>query len=110
MLALIVALLTRYMDGDEYTLLANKNFVSYIFMSVIVVSFMGLSISAEEIIKDRTILKREHFLRLSRSSYLTSKMVYLLAVSGLQSLLFIGVGNTIIGVGSEMFGTCSWRI
>lgn len=87
LLALIVALLTRYVDGDEYTLLANKNFVSYIFMSVIVVTFMGLSISAEEIIKDRPVLKREHFLRLSRSSYLTSKMVYLLGVSGFQSLL-----------------------
>lgn len=103
LLALIVALLTRYMDGDEYTLLANKNFVSYIFMSVIVVTFMGLSISAEEIIKDRPILKREHFLRLSRSSYLTSKMVYLLGISGLQSLLFILVGNSIMGVGKEMF-------
>lgn len=108
-LALIVALLTRYTDEGEYTLLANKNFVSYIFMSVIVVTFMGLSISAEEIIKDRTILKRERFLRLSRSSYLTSKMVYLLLVSGIQSLLFIAVGNTIIGVGSEMFGTW-WSI
>lgn len=109
LLALIVALLTRYMDGDEYTLLANKNFVSYIFMSVIVVTFMGLSISAEEIIKDRTILKREHFLRLSRSSYLTSKMIYLLTVSGLQSLLFILMGNAIIGVGGEMFLTW-WTI
>ena len=109
LLALIVALLTRYVDGDEYTLLANKNFVSYIFMSVIVVTFMGLSISAEEIIKDRPVLKREHFLRLSRSSYLTSKMVYLLGVSGLQSLLFILVGNTIIGVGWEMFGVW-WSI
>lgn len=108
LLALIVALLTRYVDGDEYTLLANKNFVSYIFMSVIVVTFMGLSISAEEIIKDRPVLKREHFLRLSRSSYLTSKMVYLLGVSGLQSLLFILVGNTIIGVGWEMFGGVSF--
>lgn len=105
LLALIVALLTRYVDGSEYTLLGNKNFVSYIFMSVIVVTFMGLSISAEEIIKDRTILKREHFLRLSRSSYLTSKIVYLLFVSGLQSLLFIAVGNTIMGVGSELFLT-----
>lgn len=103
LLALIVALLTRYVDGDEYTLLGNKNFVSYIFMSVIVVTFMGLSISAEEIIKDRPILKRENFLRLSRSSYLTSKMVYLLGVSGLQSLLFILVGNMIMGVGGDMF-------
>lgn len=109
LLALIVALLTRYVDGDEYTLLANKNFVSYIFMSVIVVTFMGLSISAEEIIKDRPVLKREHFLRLSRSSYLTSKMVYLLGVSGLQSLLFTLVGNTIMGVGWEMFGVW-WSI
>ena len=109
LLALIVALLTRYVDGDEYTLLANKNFVSYIFMSVIVVTFMGLSISAEEIIKDRPVLKREHFLRLSRSSYLTSKMVYLLGVSGLQSLLFILVGNTIMGVGWEMFSVW-WSI
>lgn len=103
LLALIVALLTRYVDGGEYALLTNKNFVSYIFMAVIVVTFMGLSISAEEIIKDRTILKREHFLRLSRSSYLTSKMIYLLFISGLQSFLFIAVGNAIIGVGGEMF-------
>lgn len=103
LLALIVALLTRYVDGDTYTLLANKNFVSYIFMSVIVVTFMGLSMSAEEIIKDRTILKRERFLRLSRGSYLTSKMVYLLVLSGFQTLLFIAVGNLIMGVGKEMF-------
>ena len=41
LLALIVSLLTRYVDGDEYTLLANKNFVSYIFMSVIVVPLWG---------------------------------------------------------------------
>lgn len=109
LLALIVAFLTRYAGEDGYTLLGNKNFVSYIFMSVIVVTFMGLSISAEEIIKDRTILKREHFLRLSRSSYLTSKMAYLLIISGFQSLLFILVGNAIIEVGREMFFTW-WSI
>lgn len=102
-LALIVALLTRYVEDGEYTLLGNKNFVSYIFMAVIVITFIGLSISAEEIIKDRVILKRERFLRLSRSSYLTSKMVYLFGISAVQSLLFVLVGNTIIGVGEGMF-------
>lgn len=103
LLALIVALLTRFTDDGGYTLLGNKNFVSYIFMSVIVATFMGLSISAEEIIKDRTILKREKFLRLSRSSYLTSKIIYLFAISGIQTLLFIAVGNSIIQVGAGMF-------
>ncbi|MCD7976962.1 MAG: ATP-binding cassette domain-containing protein [Tannerellaceae bacterium] len=103
LLALIVSYLSRYAENGEYTLLTNKNFVSYIFMSVIVVTFIGMSISAEEIIKDRVLLKRERFLRLSRASYLCSKITYLFVLSGLQTLLFIAVGNKIIGVGADMF-------
>lgn len=105
LLALIVALLTRFVPDEGYSLLANKNLVSYIFMAVIVATFTGLSISAEEIIKDRTLLKRERFLRLSRGSYLSSKIFYLFCVSAIQSLLFILVGNTLIGIGGEMFLT-----
>jgi ABC-type multidrug transport system ATPase subunit len=103
LLAWIVALLTKFTADGPYTLSGNKNFVSYVFMSIIVVTFIGLSISAEEIIKDRIILKRERFLRLSLSSYLSSKMLYLFILSGVQTLLFIIVGNTIIEVGYEMF-------
>jgi len=103
LLAIIVATLTRYVDDGIYSLYLNKNFVSYIFMAVIVVSFIGLSISAEEIIKDRIIIKRERFLRLSRSSYLVSKMVFLCALSGLQTLLFILIGNSIMGVSVDMY-------
>lgn len=105
LLALIVAMLTRYVPDEGYSLLANKNLVSYIFMAVIVATFTGLSISAEEIIKDKTLLKRERFLRLSRNSYLASKMFYLLCVSAIQSLLFIAVGNSLMGIGGEMFLT-----
>lgn len=109
LLAIIVATLTRYVDNGVYTLYMNKNFVSYIFMAVIVVTFIGLSISAEEIIKDRIIIKRERFLQLSRGSYLVSKMVYLCALSGLQTLLFILIGNSIIGVPIDMILTW-WSI
>lgn len=105
LLALIVALLTRYVPDEGYSLLQNKNLVSYIFMAVIVATFIGLSISAEELIKDRTLLKRERFLQLSRGSYLTSKIFYLMCISAIQTLLFILVGNTFIGIGSELFGT-----
>lgn len=103
LLALIVALLTRFVPDEGYSLLANKNLVSYIFMAIIVATFTGLSISAEEIIKDRTLLKRERFLRLSRGSYLSSKIFYLSVISAIQSFLFIVVGNTLIGIGGEMF-------
>ena len=42
-----------------YTLYKNSNLPVYLFMSVIVAIFVGLTVSAEEIIKDRKILKRE---------------------------------------------------
>ena len=87
LLALIVALLTRYAPETGYTVMDNKNFVSYIFMAVIVAIFAGMSVSAEEIFKDRALLKREKFLRLSRSSYLWSKILYLGGVSLLQTLV-----------------------
>ena len=53
-------------------------------MSVIVGIFMGLTSSAEEIIKDRKILKREAFLNLSWGSYLLSKVGVLLIISAIQ--------------------------
>ena len=99
LLAMIVALLTRYAPESGYTVMDNKNLVSYIFMAVIVAIFAGMSVSAEEIFKDRALLKREKFLRLSRSAYLWSKILYLAGVSLIQTLLFILVGNTVMGIG-----------
>ena len=97
-LALVCALLTRYAPPEGYTVMDNKNLVSYFFMAVIVATFTGMSGSAEEIIKDRALLKRESFLNLSYASYIWSKIVYMAGVSLLQTLLFIVVGNAIMGL------------
>ncbi len=60
-LAFFLAFLIRYFDesakNPRYYLIDNSNLPVYIFMSVIVAIFMGLTVSAEEIIKDRKILK-----------------------------------------------------
>lgn len=98
LLAVICALLTRYAPPEGYTLMDNKNLVSYFFMAIIVATFTGMSGSAEEIIRDRSLLKREHFLNLSYKSYIWSKIVYMAAVSLVQTLLFILIGNTIMGL------------
>ncbi len=99
LLAMVCAALTRYTPPDEdYSLMDNKNFVSYMFMAIIVATFVGMSGSAEEIIKDRALLKREKFLRLSYHSYIWSKVAIMAVVSLLQTLLFIIVGNSIMGV------------
>ncbi len=108
LLALILAFIVRYYSGDEtiaegYLFSKNVNIPSYIFMSIIVALFMGLTVSAEEIFKDRKILKREQFLNLSRSSYLLSKVVLLLSLSAIQTFLFVLVGNTILEIQGMYF-------
>ncbi|WP_028902721.1 ATP-binding cassette domain-containing protein [Prevotella sp. P6B4] len=98
LLAVVCALLTRFAPSEGYSVMDNKNLVSYFFMSVIVATFIGMSGSAEEIIKDRALLKRERFLSLSHSSYIWSKIVYMAVVSLLQTFLFIAIGNSIMGL------------
>ena len=97
-LAAVCAMLTRYAPPEGYSVMDNKNLVSYFFMAVIVATFTGMSGSAEEIIKDRALLKRESFLHLSYSSYIWSKIIYMAGVSLIQTLLFIAIGNTIMGI------------
>ena len=104
LLALICGMLTRYAPPEGYSVMDNKNMVSYFFMSVIVATFLGMSGSAEEIIKDRALLKREKFLQLSYASYIGSKIIYMAMVSLVQTLLFILIGNAIMGI-QGMFGT-----
>ena len=104
LLAFVCSLLTRYAPPEGYSVMDNKNLVSYFFMAVIVATFIGMSGSAEEIIKDRALLKREKFLQLSYGSYIGSKIIYMAGVSLLQTLLFILVGNYIMGL-HGLFGT-----
>jgi ABC transport system ATP-binding/permease protein len=64
---------------------------------------MGLTVSAEEIIRDRKILKREAFLHLSRSSYIISKIGILFMISAIQTALFVAIGNYILGIHGMFF-------
>ncbi len=99
LLALLLAFILRYnIEGKDYFLYGNINLIVYLFIAVIVALFLGMTLSAEEIIKDRKIQKREHFLNLSRHSYLFSKIAILLIVSALQTFLFVLVGNLVIGI------------
>jgi ABC-type multidrug transport system ATPase subunit len=97
-LAAIVGYFTRFSEGEHYLFFENKSLISYLFMSIVVVLFMGMSVSAEEIIKDRKIVQRETFLNLSRFSYLNSKILFLVLLSAFQSFSFVVVGNLILEI------------
>ncbi len=107
LLGFILSVIIRYIpdpDSNNYIFADNENIPIYIFMSLIVALFIGLTISAEEIFHDRKILKREHFLNLSRSSYLLSKVAILIIISSVQTFLFVLIANQVLEI-KGMFPT-----
>jgi ABC-type multidrug transport system ATPase subunit/uncharacterized tellurite resistance protein B-like protein len=103
LLAFILAFLVRYFNtdvdtGKGYIFRENENVPAYIFMSVVVALFIGLTVSAEEIIRDRKIRKRESFLNLSKGSYLWSKIIIMFVLSAIQTVTFVLVGNSVLGL------------
>jgi ABC transport system ATP-binding/permease protein len=102
LLAFLLAFFTKkftHADGiTKYIFGENPNIPAFLFMAVIVALFLGMVISAEEVFKDRRILKREKFLNLSRSSYLFSKIIILFSISAIQTLIFVIIGNTMLEI------------
>lgn len=103
LLAVILGYFTKFISGtddnpDAYVFGNNVNLPAYLFMAIVVALFLGMIISAEEIIRDRRIIKRESFLNLSRFSYLNSKVLVLMAISAIQTLLFVLIANYILEV------------
>ncbi len=106
LLAFILSYIVRYHPVDEltnkgtYVFAENVNIPAFIFMSIIISLFMGLTISAEEIIKDAKTRKREAFLHLSRNSYLLSKVFVLFGFSVLQTVSYVLVANRVVNLES----------
>jgi len=102
-LAFLMAFFLKYYRTGQgtsgaYIFRENDNIPQYLFISVIVALFLGLTVSAEEIIRDRKILQREKFLDLSWLSYLMSKIGILFMISALQTLFFVLVGHAVLGI------------
>ncbi len=102
-LAFILAYFTKYLIDGDYIFAENKNMPIYLFMSVVVALFIGLTVSAQEIIKDRNILERESFLHLSHFSYINSKIVVLFIMSAIQVISFVVIGNYILEINGLTF-------
>jgi ABC-type multidrug transport system ATPase subunit len=103
LLALMIGFFTKYFSGTSddpaaYVFRNNENLPAYLLISVVVFLFLGMTISAEQIVKDRKILQRESFLNLSRGSYLHAKILIIFAISAIQSLSYVLIGNLIFEI------------
>jgi len=107
-LALVLSFFIKFfqpgkLDQAKYIFRDSENLPQFLFISVIVALFLGLTVSAEEIIRDQKIIKREKFLNLSRGSYLFSKIAIMFAISAVQALTYVIIGNLVLEVKGMWF-------
>src|SRR6266436_1438823 len=68
-LALLIATTLRYSDSGKYDFASAYHIPTFLFLSLIVVMFLGLTNSADDIIRDRAVLQRERNLNVRLPYY-----------------------------------------
>jgi ABC-type multidrug transport system ATPase subunit len=108
-LAALIGFVLRYAETDHYDFASAFHIPTYLFLGLIVAMFLGLTNSADDVIRDRTILQRERNLNIHLPYYVISKFVTLSLFALAQSILFVLIGNTILEI-RGMFWPYVWFI
>ncbi len=102
MLAFLISMVLRYSDDGKYTFASAFHIPTYLFMTLVVAMFLGLTNSADEIIRDRAMLNRERNHNLRTLYYLVGKIIALASFALLQCIIYLLIGNYVLEI-REMF-------
>lgn len=97
-LAALIAGTLRASSDTPYTFYKSLHVTEYLFLSLVLAMFFGLTDAACEILRDRPLLRRESNYKLFTSGYLAAKVLVLTSIAGVQCALYLLVGNAILGI------------
>jgi ABC-type multidrug transport system ATPase subunit len=97
-LALLIATILRYSDSGTYDFASAYHIPTFLFLSLIVAMFLGLTNSADDIIRDRPVLQRERNLNVRLSYYVIAKILTLGIFALVQCVLFVWIGNYVLQI------------
>src|SRR5437588_8153262 len=97
-LALLIGTLLRYSESGKYDFASAFHIPTYLFLGLVVVMFLSLTNSADDIIRDRPVLQRERNLDVRLPYYVFAKMSSLAVFALVQCILFVLIGNYILEI------------
>ena len=97
-LALLIATILRYSESGAYDFASAYHIPTFLFLGLIVAMFLGLTNSADDIIRDRAVLQRERNLDVRLSYYVTAKTLTLGVFALIQCVLFVLIGNYVLEI------------
>lgn len=110
LLAVLIAMVLRYSEDGVYTFASAFHIPTYLFMSLVVAMFLGLTNSADEIIRDRILLQRERNYNKNVAGYLFGKMLSLGTFALVQNVIYLLIGNSILEIREMFFTHLAWML
>lgn len=97
-LAALIGAVLRYSEQGTYDFASSFHIPTYLFLSLVVAMFLGLTNSVDDIIRDRPVLQRERNLNVRLGWYILAKVLTLSLFAVVQCVLYIVIGNYILEV------------
>jgi len=97
-LAFLIGFVYRYSESNRYDFASAFHIPTYLFLSLVVAMFLGLTNSVDDIIRDRPVLMRERNLSVRLGYYVTAKVITLGLFALLQCALYTLVGDALLEV------------
>ena len=97
-LAALIGAVLRYSEEGTYDFASSFHIPTYLFLSLVVAMFLGLTNSVDDIIRDRPVLQRERNLNVRLGWYILAKVLTLSLFALVQCVFFILIANWILEV------------
>lgn len=107
-LSFLVAIVLRYSENGSYNFASAAHIPSYLFLTLVIGLFLGLTNSSEEIIRDRTLLERERNHGIRVSSYVLSKVLSLGFFALLQCVIYLLIADSILSIRDMFWHNLFW--
>ena len=107
LLSALIAVVLRYNENGTYNFAGSYHIPIYLFLAVTVAMFLGLTNSADDIIRDRVVLQRERNLKIRLPYYIFAKTLTLCLFALVQCVLFLLIGGYILEI-RGMFWVDLW--
>ena len=107
-LAVLIAMVMRYSEEGSYNFANAFHIPTYLFLGLVTALFLGMTNSAEEIIRDRNLLQRERHHGFRISGYIIGKYLSLGFFALIQCVIYLLIGNAILGIRDMFFHNLLW--
>ncbi len=107
-LALLIAMVMRYSEDGEYNFANAFHIPTYLFLGLVTALFLGMTNSAEEIIRDRNLLQRERHHGFRVGGYIIGKYLSLGFFALIQCVIYLLIGDAILGIRDMFLPNLLW--